>query len=285
MWHVKFGAIASVSDVHQSATFNLMRSHRNESNVWVSGNVQKSIERARGEYVAFFSDDDIPPPGFFQAISERLHARKPTILYVDHKLMTDEVTCESIAGLTSSFTKEYEEGASYIYEADLGFISALTLRRNEALKFLYEIVPGEDCGAFLEIAFHMALTCKGPFIYDKTICVLAGRDEGGAPILIAGCVNIAKLYKTLAAKHLIPQSLVDRFITRQLLRSVPKNTLHTRSKGMPRWECSVKEMTSCYGKYWPFYVLVLPIYLIPRWFCRWAYALRNRLKGRLKSIR
>ena len=251
-----------------------VRYYRNEVNSGFDGNVVKSLERACGEYVALFSDDDVAPAGYFHAIAERLRLKKPTILYVNHQPLSENLQSDIKKWVSPIFYKEYSDGAEYITSVGLGFISSLILRRQQALLFLNEVNHGAGC-AHLDIAFSMALSCPGPFIYDGNIGVFARRDEGGGCILIQGCVNIAKLYKRLLERNLIPRPLVDRWIGQQLMNPIPKHVLHSRARG--RGEYPLMDMMKLYGQYWQFYVLVAPIYLIPHWVCRCAYFLRKAI--------
>jgi hypothetical protein len=242
--------------------------------VGFDGNVLKSIERARGDYVAFFSDDDVAPTGYFRSITDLLRLKKPMILYVNHQPLTDNLQSDVKKGLSPIFYKEYADGAEYITSVGLGFISSLILRRKEALPFLNEVNPGAGC-AHLDIAFPLALSCPGLFIYDGTLSVLARRDDGGGCILIYGCVNIARLYQKLVEKKLLRRLIVDRWMGQQLIHSVPKHAIHSRARG--RGEYPLKDMMNLYGEYWEFYVFVFPLYLIPHWLCRFTYLLRKTI--------
>jgi glycosyltransferase involved in cell wall biosynthesis len=282
------GVEVIVSDnVSQDGTDHFMREYvishpkvhyfRNESNGGFDGNVQKSLERARGEYVAFFSDDDIAPPEYFSLIAERLRSKKPLILYVNHKPLTQHAEHHEIRGLSPEYYKEYSDGAEYITSCGLGFISSLILRRQEALPFLEEVSLGLGC-AHQDIAYHVALSHTGPFIYDGHMACLAGRDETGGCILIPGCVNLAKLYKRLVKKNLIQEAVGDRWIGRQLMLTVPQHVAHTRARKLG--EYPLKNMMMLYGKYWQFYLFVFPLYCIPHRIYRYAYLLRKAILSR-----
>lgn len=236
-----------------------LRYHRNESNFGIDGNVITCVKQARGEYVAFFSDDDIAPPKHVDALLEELESKKPCILYINHTPFFHNDVTQLSKPQSPYLYREFTDGQDFVMQAGLGFISSLIVNREKALPFLTKVTYGA-CEAHLDIACRMALTCPDLFVYNGLISVYARCDYGASPILIFGCVNIAKLYQSLVEERLLDSSVYQNWLRKQV-RVIPRHLFVAR--GQNQHVYPLRGMINIYGGVMAFYFLVLPLYLIP----------------------
>ena len=105
----------------------------------------------------------------------------------------------------------------------------------------------------------MALSFKGPFIYDGLTSVYARYDYGGPPVLVGGSVNIAKLYQRLTEEGLLSRKVYDDWLRNRIVHALPRQVLAARGRNKSVYP--LKGMTAIYGHIPAFYFFVWPLYL------------------------
>jgi glycosyltransferase involved in cell wall biosynthesis len=242
-------------------TYPSVRYFRNDSNLGFDGNIRACVTRSTGEYVSFFSDDDIPEPGYFNALSELLQAHEPTIVYVNHA----SFYCDNPESLgkpkgPGEFVVT-QDGVAFFSRYGLGFISALTLRRSTALYYCDKVVMGRG-SAHVDMAGRMALVGKGPFIYNGNLSVWARYDDTyNSHFLRYGFVNLARLYQELLEEGLLPERDYQYSMKRMVLHGLSRSIIGDRCHGEAM--VPVKELSEVYGGVLWYYVLAFPLAIMP----------------------
>lgn len=244
-----------------------MRAHsfvkyfRNENNLGFDGNIRACVSHSTGEFISFFSDDDLPSPGYFKALQELLRTHDPGIVYVNHA----SFYCDNPDSLDKprgpgEFVLT-QDGAAFFSRYELGFISALTLKRRFALEYCDKVVIGRG-SAHVDMAGRMALDGKGPFIYNGKICVWARYDDTyNSHILRYGFVNLARLYRELLEEGLLPERDYHRSIKRMVHRGLLRGIVGDRCHGEAM--VPVKELSDVFGAVFGYYVLAFPLAVMP----------------------
>jgi len=247
------------------ACYPQVRYHRNAQNEEFDGNIVACVEQAQGEYVAFFSDDDLAPPGTFTAVLDALVRYKPAILYLNHYPFYggDYRLCRGLKHPARD--RIFADGKQFLLFAGLGFISALTVRREYARMFIPNVKRGPG-QAHLDIAARIALLGPGPFVFLGTQAIAAR-----VPAQIAyDSVTNAALNEALFYHGLETEGLLDSAtVRRRVGRSIPHNLF----RAVLAKKCSAnyahltgqkRLLIETYQRYWQFYLFVYPVLLLPR---------------------
>ena len=259
-----------------------LRYSRNATNVGFDGNVIACIEYAAGVYVAFFSDDDIAPPGLLAGLLADLHEHRPVALYINHTPFfhnrPQDVTAPTQPVLKRVFTNPTE----YFLYTGLGFISALVLKRSEAHRHIAKAALGRG-SAHVDIGARVVLTTAGPFLFDGTLTVLA-RSDYDAPYdaLRSGAMNTTMAHIDLMRDGLLTQLGVDWHNRKTIRLFLPRLIVNNRLKGGKR-VVPARELWEMYGKDPLFYVYAAPLLVIPPKVLRWiALPARGLMRMRRK---
>ncbi len=258
------------------ARYPQIRYHRNVENVGFDGNVVVCIEQARGEYVAFFSDDDLPSPGVFVAALNALVNHKPAILYLNHYPFYGENYRARIGLKHPACDQLFADGKQFLLAAGLGFISALTVRADYAREFIPNVKRGRG-QAHLDIAVRIALLKPGPFALLGTQAV-AARAQVAYDSVTYAAINEASFYHELEAEGLLDPAAVRRrvggSISHNLLRAVLAKKCSANHMQLKE---QMPLLVKTYRRYPQFYLFVYPILLLPRVFLIGPYQLGRAL--------
>jgi glycosyltransferase involved in cell wall biosynthesis len=242
-----------------------LRYQRQAENIGFSGNVVSCIKQAQGEYISFFSDDDIALPGTFPRVLDELAKYKPAILYLNHYPFHGQDHSQSLGLKLAPRDIQFQSGKEFLLFAGLGFISALTIRAEYAGEFI-DAVKLDRNEAHLEIAARIALFKEGPFLFLGTLPVAAR-----APAQIAGdhvtfaAINEARLYHELEADGLLDHESVRRRISGTIHNNLLRTVLAKKCLGDYEHLASQKDiLIETYGRYPSFYFCVYPILILPR---------------------
>lgn len=238
-----------------------LRYHCNEHNLGFDGNVVTCIHQGAGEYIAFFSDDDIAPAGHVDFLLRTLREKRPAVLYFNHRPFLHDDVNQLGDPASPQIDIDSEGDDDFLLTAGLGFVSSLVIPRAAALTFLGKVIDGGG-SAHVDIAARIVLSRMGPCLYRGSHSVHARYDYGAGSILIGGCVNLAKLYRSLVAEGLLSPEANSKLLRLQIRHIVPRKVAAARGQG--KGEYPLRGMKEIYGSIPSFYFLVLPLYLIPR---------------------
>jgi glycosyltransferase involved in cell wall biosynthesis len=241
--------------------FPRLRYFRNASNVGFDGNVRACVERANGTYVGFFSDDDLPVAGFFKSVLTNLRNVNPTLLYVNHRSFFNNNASRLSGPMAPLDRVVLNDGKSFYRRFGLGFLSSLTVRAELARTFKGAVVDGRGT-AHVDMAARIALTQKGPFLYDGTIMVLARyNDLSYSNNIRYGYLNVARLHHDLYREGLLTERELQAFKRQAIAGGLARSILADRCHSTAGVE--EKEVRSLYGGDPLYYLLSYPLLAIP----------------------
>jgi glycosyltransferase involved in cell wall biosynthesis len=253
-----------------------IRYHQNAENVGFDGNVVVCIEQARGEYVSFFSDDDLPSPGVFAAVLNALANHKPAILYLNHYPFYGGDYRVHIGLKHPAHDRVFTDGKEFLLTAGLGFISALTVRADYAREFIPKVKRGLG-QAHLDISARIALLKPGPFALLGTQAI-AARAQVAYDSVTYAAISEASFYHGLGAEGLLDPDTVRRRVGGSIPHNLFRAVLTKKCSANHR---QLKEqmplLVDTYRRYPQFYLFVCPILLLPRVFLIGPYRLGRAL--------
>lgn len=187
-----------------------VRYHRNQENLGFDGNVVSAVNQAQGEYVAFFSDDDVALPGTYQYVLEEIRTKRPAVVYLNHYPFRNNDPCLSDALKLPAVDIEFTNGKEFFLFAGLGFISSLIVRTDHARHYLAHVRRGQGY-AHLDIAARVCLFEQGPFLYLGTKPVAARIPTRQVYDWLTGCgIAEAQFYHNLEAEGVLDPASVRR---------------------------------------------------------------------------
>jgi glycosyltransferase involved in cell wall biosynthesis len=258
-----------------------IRYHRNTQNEGFDGNIAACIEQAQGEHISFFSDDDLAPPGVFAAILNALVQHKPAVLYINHYPFYGGDYRLRTGIKHPEYDRAFADGKSFLLFAGLGFISALTVKREYAREFLPYIKRGLG-QAHLDIAARIALLKPGPFVFLGTQAVAARVPPQPAYDSVTGAaLNEALFYHGLKADRLLDSASVQRRVGGSIRHNLFRAVLAKKCSADHAQLAEQKAiLIETYKHYPQFYLWVYPILLLPRHLLIGPYRLSRALVRR-----
>jgi glycosyltransferase involved in cell wall biosynthesis len=239
-----------------------LRHSRNAENLGFDGNVVACIENASGEYVAFFSDDDLAPPDLIGSLFRDLDDVRPVAAYINHTPFFHDNANELGAPTQPVLRRVFTDPTEFFLYCGLGFISALILKRSEALRHTGCIVKDRGT-AHVDIASRTVLASAGPFLFDGTLTVLARHayDSGYDPLRF-GAMNTTTVHLELLRAGLLTQKDVNWHNRKTIRLFLQRLIFNSRLRGGKN-PIPASELRRLYGKDPLFYLYAYWLLLIP----------------------
>jgi len=189
------------------------------SNRGIDHNIVNCLKKAQGDYVFFFSDDDLLMPGSLQKVLAAIDGNKPTMLCLNHFCFKNHNLAERYKPFLPCKNKIFTEGAAFFKYCGLGFLSSLIVDRRKALQ---EAAFGYEC-AHLDIGARVALKYPGPFIFLGEVSV-AGRSLLTPRYdALKSCILFPKkFYETLFEEGLLSKEELQFFLSKLLHKDLPR---------------------------------------------------------------
>ncbi len=242
--------------------YPIIRYCPNSKNVGFDGNIVACVEKARGEYVSYFSDDDLSPPGTFFAIMRHLEQDNPTILRINEQPFFHDNPAHLVPPRAPAIEKKFEDGRAFFeYAGPIGLISTLTIRTRDARQYLDRVVYGRGT-SHLDFSIRVCLLNKGTFIHAGNLTALARCEyDPWYDRLTFGAMNVARLYRELEQEKLLAPEDVRRRIHEQICQYLPRCVFNNRccKEGI----VPASELRALYGSDPWFYLCVLPLLVVP----------------------
>jgi glycosyltransferase involved in cell wall biosynthesis len=248
-----------------TARYPIIRYARNPKNEGFDGNIVACIERSEGEYLSFFSDDDLALPGTFDAILNYLAHYQPAIVYLNHYPFYDNNYLVRVGLKHPERNQVFTDGKAFLMFAGLGFISALTVKSAYAREFISQVKHGLG-QAHLDIAARIALRKPGPFVFLGTRAIAARVPaQPSYDSVTFAAINEANFYHDLEAAGLLDAESVKRRVGGSIRHNLLRAVLAKKCLGDHKHLASQRALLQeTYGRYLPFYSYVYPVLLLPR---------------------
>jgi glycosyltransferase involved in cell wall biosynthesis len=252
------------------ARFPVIRYSLKKENTGFDGNIVDCIKGAKGEYVSFFSDDDIALPETYQRILNEISRHQPLIIYINHYAFYDNDPHKKLGNLAPVEDRLFTDGKAFFLFAGLGFVSSLTIKTAYAKKYTDFVKHSRNC-AHLDIASRIALLNTGKFVYMGTQSVAARRTTKILPDWFTSTgLNVGRFYHELELSGLLDGASVRKW-TKKFILHLPRMILHKKCLGDYKHLAAQEgEILSLYKSY-PLFVCIYPLLLIPRSILRPPY--------------
>lgn len=242
--------------------YEFVRVIRNEVNQGFDFNIIRCLREAKGGYVAFFGDDDLPTERLFENMRASLKKTRPKLLYLNHfPFFGDDIRRR----LKPYFPKKeilFSNGWDFFRFAGLGHISSLVVERSEALHWLSSVKEERMCAHF-DIAGRMALTNQGPFLFQGNLMVAGRTPLQPRYVPLEACViNQAYFWRDVWQEGLIDRRRYRDRLKALLIDDLMKMALKARLfEDLRRYREPLDELFHSFILYRLF---VKPLYGIPR---------------------
>ncbi|MEI8300721.1 MAG: glycosyltransferase family 2 protein, partial [Chlamydiota bacterium] len=191
-------------------------------NQGIDANIVNCLNNAFGDYVFFFSDDDLLMPESIKVILDTIDFYKPTMICLNHFCFKNHCLASRFSSFLPSENQIFAEGELFFKFCGLGFLSSLILDRMKALPETLFVKYGKEC-AHLDIGARIALKYKGPFVFLGKVSV-AGRSLVSPRYhALDSCILFPKgFYEDLAEENLLTKEGFCFFINKLLYRDLPR---------------------------------------------------------------
>ncbi len=260
------------------ARYPNLRYHRNAANLKVDGNIVACVKNARGEYISFFSDDDIALPGNYAAILREIAARRPAIICLNHYQFFGADPLRNGGYGFPLRDLVFDSGREFYRYTTLGFISVLTARTDYAREFVPLVKYGRG-NAHLDILARVALAKPGPFVFMGSQSVAARVPEKADWDSIASIfIAFPTFLRELEVEHRLAPEDVE-FILKPLVQNMLwRHMINKKCLGdygeLRAQRSKLRELYSWNRRY-RFYDPV--IFGVPRWLMRPPYLVARKV--------
>jgi len=251
-----------------------LKYYRNEKNIGLDDNAVASIQRAEGEYVFLFSDDDVFLPGSAKYLLDLIDKFKPSFLYLNIRGFWETENPDIVLRRkTPADTGDriYRDGFGMVLDFFPSHFSAMIFRRADAIRQLHDLEDDEPTGytrgyAAVRLANHVALASPPPVIFVGKCCVaVRNLRRPDYNIIHANSIDIPRHCQNLRKKNLLNERQYQKVIYKWALRPLPR--LIVRMKGAFDSRFTRQEADIIWQTYKAFplsYLTVLPLLLLPR---------------------
>ena len=261
---------------------------KNQRDLGLDGNVIACIEHASGDYISFFSDDDIALPGTFKCVLDSIANHRPSIICLSHYAFEGDDYLTKRRVFYPEVDKLFENGLDFFLFVGLGFISSLTLRTEYAKEFIGYVRMGKN-SAHIDISSRIALKKSGPFLFVGTHPVAArvpSVPHFGYDFVLYAFINVNQLYRELQKEGLLSPKIVHNRERKLLESLIPKYLLNQLVMGdwktIDHQRKFIKKKLGCH---WQFYFYVYPLFFIPRQLLTVPYRIIHKLIRLLRVYR
>ena len=237
---------------------------RFSQNQGIDANIVNCLNSALGDYVFFFSDDDLLMPESIQAILDAIDFYKPTMLCLNHFCFKNHCLANRFSPFLPSENQIFSEGELFFKFCGLGFLSSLIVDRRKAWSEIVFVKYGKEC-AHLDIGARVALKYKGPFLFLGKVSV-AGRSLISPRYhALDSCILFPKgFYEDLFLENLLTKEGFCFFINKLIYRDLPR----VLAKMVLFSEVSPKKyekiLDESFGTYWIYKRLYRSVFFVDR---------------------
>ncbi len=256
-----------------------IRYFRNDCNLGFDRNLLRCLELASGAYVWFLGSDDLLREGAVEAVRERiLRGRaRPTLVYLNHEIVDNEGKLLLASRIGYPRDREFTKARECVEQLglNLGFMSALVICRKTCLG----VASAAEFVGSEWIHLHLVLCCLlagGSARYVGQPLVRARRSLSFDNDLIKVFVEQTNRILWDAQRKGYPWLTIYRVMNHTVREYYARFVLAWRCDATEELARSFPVLLRTCWKYPWFWLLVVPLRLVPRWL---AVALRKRLRS------
>lgn len=252
---------------------NVVSYYKNEKNVGFDRNVDLIFKRAKGEYVWLLSDDDTLKAKSISIFLDKLNKYKnPSILFLNYSECDVNIN-ENLHRYRLDIHKDVycEDGDLFFQESKFlfGLISSLVIKRQEWNQVNIDKYIG---GGFVHVGAIIEILKNQPsLIISNKLVNLRGCNSrwGSEGTFLYPGFNLVKIFRGM--ESLGYEKKTYEYLIGNMYKANLKAVLVANSQGLKNKKNVVINMIECYKKYPLFWLIHLPLLLIPNIFYKIAY--------------
>lgn len=271
--------------------YPFIRSFKNTTNLGYDKNVNLAVERSLGKFVWLLGDDDLLDVGAINKVVDVV-SQEPDLgaLFVNYSLCdrgTGKIVKERFLPITEDVF--CETGSDFLKAATIypNFVSSIVVSRNEWMEsnpLKYEGTFWIQYGTLLTVVLKSKSLCIAqPFVINKARMSDEPNMANNGGIALPILLNLLDIIYSFSDKQFSASSKKEAFI--EVKKLLPRKIMSAKRNGLKVNIELVKRLTSRFkwgGSYW---VLYLPILLLPRNFHYYAWRIyRHKLINPIFSI-
>lgn len=238
---------------------------RNAENIGSDRNIAQCFDEARGSYVWILGDDDVVLPGALDTIMSVIRGARYGVVFARAYGYDEDFIAEHPFDVGRPYTI-YEDGNAYIRKVGLmsSFISSIILNKS----LLPDVRALEFVGTSIVqsyLFFHAALRGAPNVLFHRYLVAAKRDNSGGYRFSQVFGHNYCELMTRLQSHGLTKRTMsaVNRksvwlYFPGYVLR------LHIQKKPLAELQIAYHDLRTLYGREWPFWVLLAPMFKLPR---------------------
>lgn len=263
---------------------NIVSYYKNENNVGFDRNVDLIFKRAKGEYVWLLSDDDTLKEKSISIFLDKLNKYKnSSVLFLNFSECNVNMN-ERLHRYRVDIHKDVycENGDIFFQESKFlfGLISSLVIKR---LEWNWVDIDKYIGGGFVHVGAIIEILKNQPsvIISNKLVNLRIGNPRYSLDgSFLYPCFNLVKIFQGM--KNLGYEKKTYEYLIGNMYRANLKAVIVANSQGLKNKKNVVINMIECYKKYPLFWLIHLPLLIIPNIFYKIAYkACKIRLFNKL----
>lgn len=246
--------------------------HRNATNIGADDNAVACLLAAKGEYVWFCSDDDIPLPGIVEKVVTVLRQHKPKLVFLNHTGFLEDEPYTVVYERGRDYPDEvYTEGEEMLLRRIVNHFSATILRRSDTTTYLQTVAEYKAKGTGQ--GYARGVLCS-EILLDRTlpgVCVFVGVNGlavNNPKTVTYDTVKVVLIDVIVAWRDLRLRGKIsaasEHKLANWLIRCCGLVLIANRAKRTREMSFSRRvELTRLLWRYRAFYTRVLPVLLLP----------------------
>lgn len=265
------------------------------SGAGLGGDLMQAITYAHGDYCWLFSDDDILAAGVLSVVKAKLSAygdlagASTNYRSFDSELRFPLLTVAALIGYDTNSDRLFTDAASCFraFGMHLGYLTCQIVNRQKCLEIMAQKMTSHKVQSPWIVTYLVGhLQMLGvPWLYISDVCVInrTGNDSflerlGEYKRQVITHVDFPAVVENLfVSQFTVVRSIRRDFLLKRMPRSIVR--LKSRNPSLSLQFSLTRLYLTCYGSYLIYWIVVLPMLLIPNIFYRYAVLLYFKIIG------